>query len=293
MRLEDEEEEEEPEEEEKEGQEELSEGEIDSESEEEALHFLGNNPAAQEVDKLNIRKDLSDRMINWMKKGLSDKEEKEKILSSIDRKGELHLEAPLLNEEVSVNLNPRAFARDEYFRQYQNIIATALGNAASVLSMVLDDRKKEIDRERVLKYLSNAVKLLSDLFYLLNNARKAFLIGGYEEKTQKLLKSIEPTTYLFGDDLKTRITNAKAMEKLGNDIKPKPATSFDRPRLAHRTNNRPLNMRGSNARKGVEHSNHRTTTRTTSRVAGNRRSRSAPPRKGYPQTQPLGHRSRH
>ena len=55
--------------------------------------------------------------------------------------------------------------------------------------------------------MSNAVKLIADLFYNLNQARKLFLVGRFGEKIQKILKKLESTswinhnymTYLFQD----------------------------------------------------------------------------------------------
>lgn len=83
-----------------------------------------------------------------------------------------------------------------------------------------------LDRDILLTKLSNAVKLLSHLFFFLTTARKSFLSGGYKEKVQKILKKLEPTTFLFGDNLRAVIDSSKVMEKVSKDLKPKQKVPF-------------------------------------------------------------------
>lgn len=80
--------------------------------------------------------------------------------------------------------------------------------------MILEDNKTAIDRKDLLKRLSDTVKLLSELFSSLTHVRKKFLLGKYDEKIQKTLKRVEPTTLLFGDNLKGLIESSKAIEKV-------------------------------------------------------------------------------
>lgn len=189
--------------------------ETDSESvdmEDEASRFLGNDPAV-EPENLTLRNDVEVRIKSWIKTGMGKKETKEAILEKIPMKGQLNLEAPRLNEEIAVDLHPKAAARDEHFRDYQNLTGAALSSTATVLSQILSDADTPLDRESILNNLSLSVKILSDLFYSLTQARKTFLLGKYEEKIQKIFKKVEPTTMLFGDNLKGLLETSRAMER--------------------------------------------------------------------------------
>ena len=195
----------------------------DSSYEDEAEIFLGLNPSNQKPKEILLREDLADRIKIWMRSGLN-KEDKGNILSSIPKKGQLNLKAPCLNEEIAVDLHPRALSRDEHFKDYRNLSGAALSAISSVLSMILENKEHPLDRNLILKNLSNAVKLLSDLFFLLTQARKTFLLGKFEDKIQKILRKIEPTDYLFGDNLKSVIETSRAVEKASRELKPKTRT---------------------------------------------------------------------
>ena len=213
----------------------------DSPSQDEAEIFLGKNPSAQESEQILLREDLVERIKIWTKIGLNNKEERENLLLSIPRRGQLNLEAPTLNEEIAVDLHPRALAKDDHFKDYQNLTGTALTATSYVLSMILNDSEVPLDREVILRHLSNAVKLQSDLFFSLTQARKTFLLGRFEEKIQKILKKIEPTTLLFGDNLKSVIETSRAVERVSKDLKPKASAPL--------TQNNSLNWRSSTVRK--------------------------------------------
>lgn len=183
--------------------------------------FLGSNPSKPKAANLQLRHDLVDKIKIWIKNGLTDKTEKKNLLESIPTKGQLNLQAQSLNEEMVMDLHSKAIAKDEYFKEYQNLAGATLSLIASVLSMILNDAEVPLDRNILLTNLANAVKLESELFYVLTQARKLFLIVRYEEKIQKALKNVEPTEFLFGENLKGLIENTKALEKVSKDLKPK------------------------------------------------------------------------
>ena len=120
-----------------------------------------------------------ERIKIWTKVGLNNKEERENLLLSIPRKGQLNLEAPTLNEEIAVDIHPRVLAKDHHFKDYQNLTGAALTATSYVLSMILNDSEVPLDREVILRHLR---QLQSDLFFSLTQARKTFLLGRFEEK---------------------------------------------------------------------------------------------------------------
>lgn len=173
--------------------EEESEGSLDLNFEdilaEETRKLLGKNPLIPQAAELTFIKEVSDRVKTWITKGLTNKDEKESLLKETQRiSDQLNLEAPKLNEEVLVDLHTRSVSRDEHFRDYQNITGSALSLSASVLSNILNDAVVPLDREALLLNLSNAVKMQSQLFFSLTQARKSFIVGRYDEKVQKILK---------------------------------------------------------------------------------------------------------
>lgn len=167
-------------------------------------------------------KEVAERVHAWTSKGFGTKEEKDEIINSIPRKGSVILAAPILNEEIQVDLHPKMSARDEHFRNNQDLTGSALAAVSSTLSAVLNDTEDPLDREQILENLSSATKLLSELFYSLTQARKIFLVGKYDEKVQKIKKKANPTSFLFGDNIKSLVESSKTMEKLSKELRPKP-----------------------------------------------------------------------
>lgn len=258
--------------------------EVESQQDE-AEEFLGIDPSVQQPPEISLRKEVADRIKFWCNKGIADKEEKLRLLAQIPRKGQLNLEAPVLNEEITADLLPRALAKDEHFRDYQNITGAALSSSSSVLSMILNDSQEPLDRQTLLTNLSNTVKLLSDLFFNLTQARKAFLVGRYDEKVQRILKTAQPTEWLFGDNLKTTLENAKALERITKELRFKP-----RPPL--RAGNAALNWKSSTARREGVQSSYKSSPAKFNRSATNNgynRQRPYPTKKFYAQSQPQRH----
>ena len=107
------------------------------------------------------------------------------MLAAIPIKGQINLKAPALNDEIAVDLQPRVLARDNHFEDYQNLACAALSAVSTLLSMILNDTETPLDREQVLRNLSNSVKLLCELFFSLPLVRKTFLIGRFHEKARK------------------------------------------------------------------------------------------------------------
>lgn len=124
-----------------------------------------------------------------------------------------------------IDLVPKALARDEHFKGYQDLTGAALSSVSITLNKILEDSKIPLVREEILESLSSTVKLLSELFNALSQARKVFLEktirGRYEEKLQKVFKKVQSTSFLFGDNLRSLIETSKAMERVSEDLKPK------------------------------------------------------------------------
>ncbi|XP_058795852.1 uncharacterized protein LOC131666862 [Phymastichus coffea] len=266
--------------------------------EEETMAALGENPISENNKEFLIIKTVADRLKVWSSKGISNKEEKLKLISKIPRRNnEINLEAPKLNEEIAVNLTQKALTKDGFFREYQELAGASLAAAATALSMIINDRVEPLERDNLLENLGGAVKLMSDLFYQLSNARKLFIMGRYNENIQRIAKNRESTSLLFGDEFKTVLENAKAMERAVQELKPK--NTYNRPPFSSYNNNakNSLNWRSSPFNRGSrgsyknQYQNHRSGSNTHSSTYTSSR-RSEPTKRFYNQSQPYQHRRR-
>lgn len=255
-------------------------GEENADQLEEAEYFLGSNPV-KTPQELTLRKGLEDKIKTWSTEGIGKKEEEEELLASIPRKGLVNLEAPNLNEEVIVNLEPKVLARDEHLRGCQDLTGAAMASVSSKLNKFLENSKTPLIREAILDGLSSSVKLLSKLFHSLSQARKIFLIRRYEERIQKILKKVQPTTLLFEDNLKALIETSRAIQKVSKELKPR----------TKQWKSSSLNWRSSTSRKeAVRGSFNQTQVSRPSTSNNSQNSRStrykAPARRFYKQSQP-------
>lgn len=72
----------------------------------EVEYFLSENPT-DSPKELKLRKDVVERIQDWTTKGFGTQEEKEKLINSVPRKANINLIAPVLNEEIAVDLHPK------------------------------------------------------------------------------------------------------------------------------------------------------------------------------------------
>ncbi|KAJ8682858.1 hypothetical protein QAD02_018650 [Eretmocerus hayati] len=164
------------------------------------------DPHDQQTKLLSLREDVSERVKLVLDAGLLRKSDRDELLQSIPRDGDLQLEAPILNQEMMLTLQKEEATRDNFFRQYQKIIGSTISEAASLLNtftelaprLGLEGEESKKDRQSVLKPLSNIIRLSSDLRHMITTARKEFLSEGHGSRMQKILKSVKTTQFLFG-----------------------------------------------------------------------------------------------
>lgn len=231
--------------------------------------FLGENPTTQKAIDLNIIDDLIDRVKVWTASGLPDKEDKLKIL----------------NDELAIDLHPKALARDDYFVKYQNFTGSVLSLNLSVLNSMLTNNLFASNEMRpLIEQQSNAVKLLCELYFILNKARRSFVIAKYDVKMQKTLKKIESTKGLFGENLRSAVENIKAMEKVAKGMRGKPDNFKSTFKQAHPF----LNWKSSTVRREVGRESSRTHPRfnTSKRNSYSNSQKNRPPKRSYGQSQP-------
>lgn len=217
---------------------------LPSEVDDEAEIFLGEDPSKNKKDCLNIRQDLVERINVWLKSGLS-KEERTKLWTLNNRSGNINLEAPLLNQNFQVSYDPKIQNRDEHMRGHQNSVGSILAANVRVFDYFLNNKEQAYDREFVLRKISEAVKLSADLFWQLTLARKIFAMGAYNSGVKKVLKEVEPTKYLFGDDMNAVINSVESTVKSDTKARQKNFSNNFTLKPSGRSTQFNLNWRGS------------------------------------------------
>lgn len=240
--------------------------------------FMGSHPDESNVGDAEIISEVADRMKIWLKEGVSW-DEKSDILALVPRKHPIcNMEAPKLNEEIKLNIKEEAIKRDKYFYNYQNLLGSSLSLTAMALSMILNDKNEAIDRDLLLQYLSDAVKIEADLFHSWITARKVYITPAFDKKVKAVLDKAEPSEFLFGDNIKELINGVKTVEKIGKDLKTNNKSSTPQ-------NN--LNWRSSPAWKGVNQGNQKPRNYFTSRASRGKSYTRPYQQRTYNQSQPM------
>lgn len=136
------------------------------------------------------------------------KEERIELMEKYSRKGECHLEAPLLNEEVDSFINDKVRKRDGFFALDQNIAGTGLSALGTALSMIICDEDDGVDKLKLLELLNDVGWMIAELFHLLTIARRSYLSFNMDRKMKAILDRSAADRWLFGSELAQRIKAA-------------------------------------------------------------------------------------
>ncbi|CAG5108033.1 Protein of unknown function [Cotesia congregata] len=213
--------------------------------------LLGDDPGAKKKEQVGLHKSLVLRWSSWLTDGLP-KEVKDKVLEKYSRKGNISLEAPELNEEISATLNETGVKRDQLFTLEQNLAGSALSTLGQGITMIIRDEEEPLDRLELLEKLADAGKLMAQLHYQVSSARRAFISPILTKSIKNLLQATKPGSLLFGEKLTEKIKTAKFMEKIGKEIKasPLPSSSSNNKKVSNPAPRRTLNWRVPYARQG-------------------------------------------
>ncbi|XP_077256832.1 uncharacterized protein LOC143894447 [Temnothorax americanus] len=184
------------------------------------LKVLGVDLNESKFKNVKYHPELKNTWSKWMKEGLPEKNKKE-IIELYNRKGDLYTEAPKINLEIVPLLSEIAKKRDEHFVETQNCVGTALAALGAAVSMLIDPPEEGLDEDVFTDYLSHAGQILTDVFHEQSLTRKSFI-------TPQLNKNIKPTVdamisdeWLYGNNLKEKVKDAKEIEKACAEIKDK------------------------------------------------------------------------
>ena len=109
--------------------------------------LFGEHPAAKAKPETKIADDIRERISAWAKSGISTKEEREAIMATVPNLAKCNLAAPELNEEIAIDLHPRAIAKDNHFKLYQNLAGATL-SCMTLLSIQFLRKARNTQHER-------------------------------------------------------------------------------------------------------------------------------------------------
>ena len=137
----------------------------------------------------------------------------EDIIESASLKGEsCFLAAPELSSELENKLRKKTLKRDCSLKLYQRYAGTVLSALAEAMNMVIDKNKKQVDKALLNRRLFNAAIVASELFHMLTQDRRAFIIAGLTKDMKSRLSSTIPKKLLFGDNLSYILGDSEVME---------------------------------------------------------------------------------
>ena len=161
------------------------------------------------------------------------------------------LSAPKVNPEIIAAVSPFTVKQDGSHMIIQNQVAggiTILGNALTyVLSRDNPEGGEALEPRRLITWLSDAGRLLSDLHHFLSVTRRGFFTTGLNKTVKNLADRAVIDTYLFGETFGEQLRAAKAIEKTGRELKEddkcKSASKFSNKTFPSRGKFRPLNSK--------------------------------------------------
>ncbi|KAI5639332.1 hypothetical protein NE865_08192 [Phthorimaea operculella] len=211
------------------------------------LQILGDAPKVDTPLGDPIHKDLANRWQEILLKGLS-KEMKDKISSEylVPSNVELLL-APALNPEAKAALQDAAIKRDTNMMYRQKQLGTEISALASVANMLISN---ETSKQKLLKPISDACRLLCDVHFSETRTRRNFVIASVNSNLKDTLIGTSRDKFLFGENISETLKTAKTIQRSGEVLKNPPKRNvFTKDNFALKNNGNRLNFKTQQHRK--------------------------------------------
>ena len=175
---------------------------------------MGKHPLISSHKKSEAHLELIDIFSHFKINGLEEKESEELL-----KKYEVpeKLKAPELNQILFHSMNFNAKKRDGHRVEVQERAASALAIVVSTLSL-LNNETESIDPEEFKERLCDAAKLIASIIHKESEIRKAFITPGFK-KIEHILREAKTDEYLYGKDLKEKVNEHQAMERMARNVK--------------------------------------------------------------------------
>ncbi|XP_072939957.1 uncharacterized protein [Epargyreus clarus] len=187
---------------------------------------LGKDYAEPDTFSGSLHEDITKRWTYILVNGLSKQEREEIVQNCKIPTNCKFLEAPILNLEVLTALSESAKMRDKGIEISQRQLGRACAAIGQVMSNVLTE--EEINKHEILKKLTEATKLLTDIHFHQTKTRTKLILPLLDKSFNQTID--KRGTHLFGDNLSETIKNAKLLQQSVAQIK-KTVTKTKRPSL--------------------------------------------------------------
>nr|CAH7764024.1 unnamed protein product [Callosobruchus chinensis] len=186
-------------------------GEDQDPLDENLLELLGPNVSLNEVKGSNIQKDLAVRWEAILRQGVSI-EDKNSIINDYPIPENCQaLNPPRLNRIVSAAITDSTTRRVIKLSLNQTQIGAAVSAVGIAITALLKDKKEE--HKSIIKQLSDAGRLMADLFYNQSQCRRELLLFNLNKDLKETLEKTEPSSWLFGDNLEEEIKTTKTLQR--------------------------------------------------------------------------------
>ncbi|XP_047022714.1 uncharacterized protein LOC124632772 [Helicoverpa zea] len=188
----------------------------ETELEEDILLLLGDAPKTETPRGPAIHKDIASRWQLILANGLA-KDSKDNICRDHNAPSNCDLLlTPLLNPEVKAALPEALVKRDAILQNKQKQLGVALSALATLTDMIISN---ELSRQKLLKPLSDASRILCDSHYQETRTRRNFIITSINHKLKNTLTEATRDSMLFGENLTEKLKAAKTIQQSGDALK--------------------------------------------------------------------------
>lgn len=196
---------------------------------------LGEDPTKSNKYGPQVHDDIASRWEHIAKEGLHKDTKTELLKSFLIPENCKFLDAPELNPEIKAAISEPVYKRDKILVGQQNLLGQATACIAEGLSAMLKDKHRSIE---ITKNISNAGRILCELFHMQSNSRRSLIQFALSKETKDIVAQTKIEKQLFGDNLGEALKAGKAIKKTGSEIR------FTKPPPEKPNTKQSLNYRG-------------------------------------------------
>jgi len=157
-------------------------------------------------------------------------------MKTYNRKGELYMEAPQLNEDILPLCKGIPKQRDDHFVETQNCVGTAIIALGAAIFLLLESPNEGVDEDEIKGYVSHAGQMMIDVFHQQSVGRKSYITPKLGDDMKDMVNSLISDELLYGNKLKDKINTVTEINKVCDNIKKKVAQKYT---LANRNQGNP------------------------------------------------------
>lgn len=188
---------------------------------EEVLDMLGVDPNKEQSPTYDLHQDVALRLTHWLQNGI-DKDKKDELLKKYGIPNNCnYLNAPTLNDEIKIILKSSISGANTLRKDsFQMQLQTQLGKGISAIGIATNIVLKEKDLTKILlPSLSDALKLLGDLQFLMSKSRR-YVIEPYLGKNAKeVARQCQTDEFLFGKNFTEKWKTEKQLVNTTKELK--------------------------------------------------------------------------